>query len=139
MLDVLAWIHIDDDRMLTVRSRGRDRLYLPGGKREPGEDDWTALSREVHEELGVRLDRASVRELGVVEDVAHDQPDHVMVRMKCFTGAYRGAIRAAGEIDSIVYVSAQQRDLLAPACQRALDLARRHGLLRPAAAEGGLG
>jgi 8-oxo-dGTP pyrophosphatase MutT (NUDIX family) len=59
MLDVVAWVHAIDGRMLTVRARGRDLLYLPGGKREPGEQDWAALSREVREELGVDLQPAS--------------------------------------------------------------------------------
>jgi len=49
VLDVLAWVVLRDDRMLTVRTRGRDAFYLPGGKREPGESDVAALRREVRE------------------------------------------------------------------------------------------
>lgn len=131
MLDVVAWVHTADDRLLAVRSRGRDRLYLPGGKREPGEDDWTALSREVREELGVDLDRDSVRGLGVVEAAAHDQPVATRVRMVCFTALYRGRLRPCAEIDEYVYISVAERHLLAPAAQSALDLAMRSGLLSP--------
>jgi 8-oxo-dGTP pyrophosphatase MutT (NUDIX family) len=56
VLDVLAWVVLRDDRMLTVRTRGRDVFYLPGGKRAPGESDVAALRREVHEELGGELE-----------------------------------------------------------------------------------
>jgi 8-oxo-dGTP diphosphatase len=56
VLDVLAWVVLRDDRMLTVRTRGRDVFYLPGGKREPGENDVAALRRDVDEELGVELE-----------------------------------------------------------------------------------
>ncbi|WP_024935336.1 NUDIX hydrolase [Actinomadura welshii] len=128
-LDVVAWIQVSGGRMLAVRARGRDLLYLPGGKREPGEDDWSALSREIREELDLELDRTSFRELGVVRAPAHDQPDFVHVRMACFTAAFRGAMAATGEVDEYVYVSRGERHLLAPAARAALDLAARHGLL----------
>lgn len=56
---VLALIHDDVGRYL-VAKRPADKHVggcweLPGGKREKGEDDRTALAREVHEELGVEL------------------------------------------------------------------------------------
>ncbi|MBC6460291.1 NUDIX domain-containing protein [Actinomadura sp. HBU206391] len=129
MLDVVAWVHAVDGRMLTVRARGRDLLYLPGGKREPGEDDIAAVSREVREELGVVLTAASLRPLGVVEAPAHDQPDGVRVRMACFTGDHVGPLAPSGEVDEYVLVGTDDRDLLAPAARLALDLAERHRLL----------
>ncbi len=128
-LDVVAWVHVSQDRMLAVRSRGRDLLYLPGGKREPGEDDWSALSREVREELALDLDPASFRELGVIRAAAHDQPDHTHVRMACFTAAFEGEITATGEVDEYLYIAPADRDLLAPAARAALDLATARGLL----------
>lgn len=128
-LDVVAWVQVADGRMLAVRSRGRDLLYLPGGKREPGEDDWTAVSREVREELDLELDAATFRELGVVRAPAHDQPDFAHVRMACFTASYRGSMSATGEVDEYVYVAPAERHLLAPAARAALELACRNGLL----------
>ncbi|HLV73430.1 MAG TPA: NUDIX domain-containing protein [Vulgatibacteraceae bacterium] len=128
-LDVVAWVQVSGGRMLAVRSRGRDLLYLPGGKREPGEDDWSALSREVREELGLDLDRASFRPLGVVRAPAHDQPDFAHVRMACFTAAHRGTMAPSGEVDEYRYVGRSERRLLAPAAQAALDLAAGNGLL----------
>ncbi|MBW8486099.1 NUDIX hydrolase [Actinomadura parmotrematis] len=129
-LDVVAWVHARDGRMLAVRSRGRDLLYLPGGKREPGEDDWTAVSREVREELGVELDRPSFRPLGVLTAAAHDQPAFARVRMACFASGHTGEFRPAGEIDELRYVGPADRALLAPASQAAWDLAAGHGMLR---------
>ncbi|WP_067461512.1 NUDIX hydrolase [Actinomadura macra] len=128
-LDVVAWVQVSGGRMLAVRSRGRDLLYLPGGKREPGESDWSALSREVREELDLELDEASFRELGVVRAPAHDQPDFARVRMACFTASYSGAMAAAGEVDEYRYVGRGERHLLAPAARAALDLAEERGLL----------
>ena len=124
MLDVVGWVHVSGGRLLAVRARARDRLYLPGGKREPGEDDWAALSREVHEELAVRLDRASFRGIGVVEAPAHDQPPGTRVRMACYTAGYHGELRATGEIDEWMFVGPAQHHRLAPAVQAALELTR---------------
>jgi 8-oxo-dGTP pyrophosphatase MutT (NUDIX family) len=124
VLDVVGWVHLCEGRLLAVRARARDRLYLPGGKREPGEDDWTALSREVREELGVRLDRDSFQGLGVVEAPAHDQPPGTRVRMACYTAGYHGDLTATGEIDEWMFVSPEEHHRLAPAVRAALELAR---------------
>jgi 8-oxo-dGTP diphosphatase len=125
VLDVVGWVHVSGGRLLAVRARARDRLYLPGGKREPGEDDWAALSREVHEELGVRLDRASFHGIGVVEAPAHDQPPGTRVRMACYTADYDGDLRATGEIDEWMFVGPADHHRLAPAVQAAWELTGR--------------
>ena len=124
MLDVVGWVHVSGGRLLAVRARARDRLYLPGGKRERGEDDWTALSREVREELGVRLDRETFQGLGVVEAPAHDQPPGTQVRMACYTAGYHGDLTATGEIDEWMFVGPEEHHRLAPAVQAALELTR---------------
>ena len=68
-----AVIRDASDRLLTVRKRGTQRFMLPGGKREPGEDDLTALARELREEIGVTL--VSARRLGHFEAPAANEPD----------------------------------------------------------------
>ncbi len=124
VLDVVGWVHVHEGRLLSVRARARDRLYLPGGKREPGEDDWTTLSREVLEELGVRLDRATFHGIGVVEAPAHDQPPGTRVRMACYTAGYDGELTATGEIDEWMFVGPADHHRLAPASLAALELTR---------------
>lgn len=55
-IDKVAWILVEDGRVLSTRSRGKDVWYLPGGKREPGESDLETLRREIGEELSVDVD-----------------------------------------------------------------------------------
>jgi ADP-ribose pyrophosphatase YjhB (NUDIX family) len=129
VLDVVAWLHAEGGKILAVRSRGRNVLYLPGGKREPGEDRRTAISREVREELGVVLDISSLAELGVIEGPAHDQPDFDEVRMACFTATYTGHLRPSAEVSEYHYLDPADRHLLSPASQAALDLAVACGML----------
>lgn len=60
-IDKIAWIHFDDGKILSTRSRGKDVYYLPGGKREPGEPDVDTLVREIDEEPAVKIDSGSAR------------------------------------------------------------------------------
>ncbi|MFD2512564.1 NUDIX domain-containing protein [Pontibacter locisalis] len=55
LIDKLAWIEIRDGKILSTRSKGRTKYYIPGGKREAGETDFQALYREIQEELSINL------------------------------------------------------------------------------------
>ena len=72
-----AIIRDAEGRLLTVRKRGTTRYMLPGGKREPGENDLQALAREVFEELGARLISAEL--LGRFEAPAANEPGATVV------------------------------------------------------------
>jgi 8-oxo-dGTP pyrophosphatase MutT (NUDIX family) len=52
-------------RMLTVRKRGTDKFMHPGGKPEPGESAAEAASRELAEEVGIRIAPGELEPLGV--------------------------------------------------------------------------
>ncbi|WP_115789190.1 NUDIX hydrolase [Arthrobacter silvisoli] len=52
-------------RMLTVRKRGTDKFMHPGGKPEPGESAAEAASRELAEEVGIRVAPGELVPLGI--------------------------------------------------------------------------
>jgi 8-oxo-dGTP pyrophosphatase MutT (NUDIX family) len=104
-IDKLAWLCVQDGRILCARSRGKVILYLPGGKREAGETDVVALQREVREELSVDLVPNSLSLAGVFEAQAHGQPDGTMVRMTCYFGDYAGTLKASSEIEEIAWLA----------------------------------
>ncbi|MEV0494493.1 NUDIX hydrolase [Streptomyces atratus] len=60
MIEKVARVHLDEGQLLTARTHGRDRFYLPGGKPEPGETLKQTLVREIREELGVTPDASTV-------------------------------------------------------------------------------
>ena len=130
MIDKLAWIHIKDGRLLAARSRGKDVYFVPGGKREAGELDEQALTREVLEELSVALDRDSLRPLHVFEAQAHGREDGVIVRMTCFTGDYRGALQPAAEIEEIAWLTYADRDRVSLVTQHIMDWLKERGELQ---------
>ncbi len=85
MIDKIAWIHLTDGRVLAARSRGKDKFYLPGGKREPGESDAETLVREIREELGVEIDPASITPAGTFEGQAHGHPEGTIVHTTAYS------------------------------------------------------
>jgi 8-oxo-dGTP diphosphatase len=110
MIDKIAWLHLDDGHLLSTRSRGKDRYYLPGGKREPGETDAQTLLREIEEELTVVLDPASLTHVGTFEGPAHGHPDGVLVRMTCYWAPrYAGTLQPAAEIEEVVWLTYRHR------------------------------
>lgn len=100
---VAALIRDEQGRVLVVRKRGTAAFMQPGGKRDDGEGDLAALSREVLEELGCCIDRRTARSLGVFECAAANEPGW-RVQASIYEVNVEGAIRPQAEIDQILWV-----------------------------------
>ena len=84
-VDTVAWVHLDNGRILCARPRGKDIFYIPGGKREGTETDLQTLLREIAEELTVALLPDTVTHLGTYEAYQpHGHPGGAVVRMSCY-------------------------------------------------------
>ena len=114
IIDKLAFICLKDKKILMALTRGKDVYYIPGGKREAGESDVTALKREVMEELSVQLKPETITFYGVFEAQAHGKPPGTSVRMTCYVAEYEGILMPGNEIQSISYYSYAQRSLIGP-------------------------
>lgn len=102
-------------RVLLVRKRGTRAFMQPGGKRDPGEDDIAALSREIAEELGCSLVRDSVRSLGEFDAIAANEPG-LRVQACLYGIDVSGDITPSQEIDEAIWIdpAAPPDILLAP-------------------------
>jgi len=79
-IHVSAAVIIDEqERLLLVRKAGTTAFMQPGGKPEPGESGAQTLSRELEEELGIRVDPLELRGLGTYEAAAANEPGFVVV------------------------------------------------------------
>jgi len=102
-IDKVAWIQVENNRLLSTRSRGKKVFYVPGGKREAFETDLETLIREIGEELSVRIAPASARYFGTFSSKADGMPDGTTVKMTCFTGEFEGRIVASSEIQEVAW------------------------------------
>jgi 8-oxo-dGTP diphosphatase len=100
---VAALIRDDAGRVLLVRKRGTTAFMQPGGKRDPGEDDVATLSREIAEELGCRVVRASFRPLGEFDAVAANEPGF-RVQASLYGIDVTGDIAPSREIDEAIWI-----------------------------------
>ncbi|MFG2830918.1 GNAT family N-acetyltransferase [Streptomyces sp. NPDC048434] len=115
-LKSVSWLHLRDGRLLSVRTRGNDTFYLPGGKYEPGETAREALSRELREELGLVVPAEDLTEAFVIHDVAHGKNGR-RLHMTCFTGGPQDIAPAPGrEIAEFAWFDRREaRERCAPA------------------------
>jgi 8-oxo-dGTP diphosphatase len=112
LIDKLAWIEIQENSVLLTKSYGKDKYYIPGGKRELGETDEQALIREIQEELSVTVNKDTLKFIGIFEAQAHGQPEGVFVKMTCYAGGYFGELSASSEIEEIKWFKYADKDKL---------------------------
>ncbi len=99
----VALIHIKNRKLLQVLVYHKNAYYMPGGKKEKGEDDIQAIVREVKEELSVDLIPLSIKYYGVFEAQAYGKPQGVYVQMTCYTGDFKGEPKEGNEIKKVDY------------------------------------
>lgn len=129
MIETVAWVRVEDGRILCARSRGKDVFYIPGGKLEAGESEVDALLREVKEELSVDLLPDTVRPAGTYQAQAHAFADGIDVRMSCYTADYQGTPTASSEIEELGWFRFADRDRVAPVDQLLFDELRASGAI----------
>ncbi|WP_194813604.1 NUDIX domain-containing protein [Nocardia sp. XZ_19_385] len=117
LIDTVAWVRIEDGRILCARPRGKDVFYIPGGKREGTETDLQTLLREIEEELTVALLPDTVAHVGTYEAADNG----LLVRMSCYTADYRGTLAASSEIDALAWFAYADRELVPPVDQLLFD------------------
>jgi len=101
--------------ILVVRKRGTRLFMLPGGKIEAEETPLQALRRELHEELGLRIEESQLQALGHFQSRAANEPDH-WVEADVFVGRVEGEVQVQAEIEALDWLvpRTQQQDHLAP-------------------------
>jgi 8-oxo-dGTP diphosphatase len=122
MAIAVALIRDPAGRVLLVRKQGTAAFMQPGGKLDAGEDARTALVRELHEELALRVDADRLRYLGRADAPAANEPG-VTVRAEIFALEVDQPITAQAEIAEAVWI-----DPADPALPMLAPLTREHVL-----------
>jgi 8-oxo-dGTP diphosphatase len=100
---VAALIRDDLGRMLVVRKRGTEAFMQPGGKRDAGENDLTALDREIGEELGCAMVPGSARPLGQFDCAAANEPGW-RVQASVYAVDVHGPVMPQAEIAEVLWI-----------------------------------
>ena len=129
MIDKLALIQIKDKHILSAKSFGKDKYYIPGGKREAAETDAVALCREIKEELGIDLRTETLQFVGSYKAQAHGHPNGTLVQMTCYTAGFTGSLKASAEIAEIKWLTYLDKDNISEVDIIIFDFLHAEGLL----------
>ncbi len=129
IIDKLAWVFIEEGKLLAVRSKGKALFYIPGGKRQELETDAVALIREVREELSVDLNPESISFFGVFEAQADGEKPGILVRLKCYQAGYSGTLTPDAEIEELQWLSYAERPRLSRVGQVLMDFLHARDLI----------
>lgn len=133
IIDKLAWIYIDQGKVLCARSKGKSTYYIPGGKRDQGETDEQALTREIKEELSVDITPQSIEFYGRFSAQADAKPEGTLVQITCYTANYTGTLAVDSEIEEMAWLDAADIDKCSVVVKQLFAQLTKDGLINPAA------
>ncbi|RTY65554.1 NUDIX hydrolase [Flavobacterium sp. LB2P53] len=129
IIDKLAWIEIVNKKILSTKSFGKNKYYIPGGKREYDETDEQALCREIKEELSVELNSDTLKFIGVFQAHAHGHIADMFVKMTCYSASYTGLLKANSEIEEIIWLSYSDKDKISEVDKLIFDFLKERNML----------
>jgi 8-oxo-dGTP diphosphatase len=104
-IDKIALILIDNGKILSTKSIGKDKYYIPGGKRENNETDHETLIREIKEELSVDILHETIKYVGTFAAQSDGDKEGVNVKMTCYKADYLGVLQQNNEIEEIRWLN----------------------------------
>ena len=105
IIDKIALIKIKNGQVLSTKSKGKNKYYFPGGKREIGESDEQTLIREIKEELSVEIVPNSYKYIGTFKAQSDGMKDGIIVKMTCYSADFNGTLKANNEIEEIKWLN----------------------------------
>lgn len=128
-IDKLAWLYIKEGKLLAARSKNKALFYIPGGKREEGESDEIALKREIEEEISVAIIPSSIKYANTFTAQADGRNDNVIVRLTCYFAEFKGAPYPNAEIEEIVFIAYEDRNLCSIGAIKVMDWLKKEKLI----------
>lgn len=104
-IDKIAFIEIQKGKILSTKSIGKTKYYIPGGKRESGESDEQTLIREIAEELSVTIIPNTAEYIGTFSAQSDGEKEGINVIMTCYKAKYFGNLKANSEIEEIKWLN----------------------------------
>lgn len=128
-IDKLAWLFVQDGKLLSARSKNKELFYIPGGKRELGESDEEALVREIKEEISVDLVSSSIKYAETFRAKADGKNSETTVKLTCYFADYVGELRPDEEIEEIDFIGYEDKSRCSLASIKVMDWLKGQNLL----------
>ena len=111
-VDKVAFIEIQNGQILSTKSKGKTKYYIPGGKREKGESDEQTLIREITEELSVTIIPNTAEYIGSFSAQSDEAEKGIRVIMTCYKAKYIGHLKANSEIEELRWLNYSDLDII---------------------------
>jgi 8-oxo-dGTP pyrophosphatase MutT (NUDIX family) len=105
IIDKVALIVTNNGSILSTKSKGKNKYYIPGGKRENEETDVQTLTREIYEELNVVIIENTIKYVGTFSAQADSEKEGVIVTMICYSAEFTGVCEPSNEIEEIRWLN----------------------------------
>ena len=111
-IDKIALVKIEKGKILSTKSKGKTKYYIPGGKRENDETDDQTLIREIKEELSVEIIKESIEYVGTFKAQSDGAMEGIIVKMTCYKANYKGDLIADNEIEEIRWLNFNDLEII---------------------------
>jgi 8-oxo-dGTP diphosphatase len=111
-IDKIALIKIENGKILSIKSKGKNKYYIPGGKRENDESDEQTLIREIKEELSVDIIKESIEYVGTFKAQSDGAKEGIIVKMTCYQANYIGDLKEDNEIEEIRWLNFNDLEII---------------------------
>jgi 8-oxo-dGTP diphosphatase len=128
-VDKVAFIEIQNRHILSTKSKGKTKYYIPGGKREKGESDEQTLIREIAEELSVAIIPNTAAYIGSFSAQSDEAEKGIRVLMTCYTAKYIGPLKANSEIEEIRWLNYSDLDIISEVDKKIFQFLHEKGIL----------
>lgn len=128
-IDKIAYIRVENGKILSTKSKGKSKCYIPGGKRENNETDEETLIREIWEELNVSIISATINYFGTFKAQADSHKAGIIVKMTCYTAEFEGNLEPCNEIEEIKWLSYADRENVSEVDKFIFDFLKEKGEL----------
>lgn len=128
-VDKIAFIEIKNGQILSTKSQGKSKYYIPGGKRESGETDEQTLVREIMEELNIRIDNNTIGYVGTFKAQSDGAKKGVIVKMTCYKAEYDGRMEPTSEIEEIRWLNYKDLDIVSEVDKKIFKFLKENGEL----------
>jgi 8-oxo-dGTP diphosphatase len=111
-IDKIALILLENGKILSTKSIGKNKYYIPGGKREKNETDQQTLIREIKEELSVIVLHETIEYVGTFTAQSDGETEGTNVKMTCYKAGYSGVLKKNSEIEEIRWLCYNDLDII---------------------------